>query len=492
VARAGRFTTIAPLPPHGAWRRALALDRGAGGARPVVLAFVPPGVLDAPARLAALVRDVEAAARLNHPGAIPVHGTETVGDALAVVEEWRPGATLRALLDAGGRLPADVAARIAVDVCGALARAHATNAGDGRPLAHGAISADHVLVGDDGAARLCGFGEDAGGDPAGDLRALAAVLHECLAGEPPPATPAPIDVPGVPAALAAAVDRALGAAPGGAPASAAALAEAISAAQVARQADVASYAEAILPAHEGGRGALRRAVERAAVEDAEEVSADLIVEPTDPAVPRPAAPVEPTDPALARPAPPLDLPRAPGTRPGADPAGVFPAPAPAAPRSALPVALAVAALCAAGGFGIGFALSRTRSAPPPPVALELPPPSAGDSGATPAPVAAGETTPAPAAVPARAKPAASRSASRSAKAVVERSAAPAGKGTLSVTAPDDADVFLDGKRIGRGSLKVEIAVGAHRLEVRRGEASVGEKFSVEPNETWTYDVTPTP
>jgi uncharacterized protein affecting Mg2+/Co2+ transport len=53
-------------------------------------------------------------------------------------------------------------------------------------------------------------------------------------------------------------------------------------------------------------------------------------------------------------------------------------------------------------------------------------------------------------------------------------------------------VFLDGKRIGRGNLKVEIAVGAHRLEVRRGDASVGEQFSVEPNETWTYDVTPTP
>ncbi len=85
---------------------------------------------------------------------------------------------------------------------------------------------------------------------------------------------------------------------------------------------------------------------------------------------------------------------------------------------------------------------------------------------------------------------ASKPAPKPAKVAAHRAAA-AGKGTLAVSAPDDAEVFLDGKRIGRGSLKLEIAAGPHRLEVRRGEAKVGEKFSVEANETWTYDVTPT-
>ncbi len=61
-----------------------------------------------------------------------------------------------------------------------------------------------------------------------------------------------------------------------------------------------------------------------------------------------------------------------------------------------------------------------------------------------------------------------------------------------MSAPDDAEVFLDGKRIGQGSLKTEIAPGPHHLEVRRGDSKVGERFGVEPNETWTYDVTPTP
>jgi hypothetical protein len=482
VARAGRFSTVAPLPPHGEWRRALALDRGTGAARPVVLAFVPAAVLDAPDRLAALVRDVEAATRLHHPSALPVRGTETVGDALAVVEDWRAGATLRALLDAGGRLPPDVAARVAADVCGALARTHATDAGEGRPLAHGAVSAAHVLVGEDGVSRLCGFGEGAGADPADDVRALAAVLHECLVGEPPGPSASPIDAPGVPAPLAAAVDRVLGAAPPGAPrATAAGLSEAIVAAgPIASQADVASYADAILPAEEGGRGALRRAVERASGEVAEEVSEDFIVEPTHPEQPRPVVSRE--------------LPRPPQTRPGVDPAGTFRAPAaPGAPRSPVPLVAAVAALCAVGGFGIGLALSRARP-PPPPVALELPspvveaPPEAG-----PAPAASPARPPARAAAPARAKAGrATKPVAKTAKAAVQRAAEPEGKGTLSVSAPGDAEVFLDGKRIGRGNLKVEIAAGWHRLEVRRGEDSVTERFIVGANETWSYEVTPTP
>lgn len=488
MARAGRFTTVAPLPPHGEWRRVLALDRGAGGARPAVLSFVPAPVLDAPERLAALVRDVETAARLHHPSVVTVLGTETVGDALAVVEDWRPAATLRELLDAGGRLPADVAARIALDVCAALGRAHAADAGDGHPLAHGALSAAHVLVGDDGVARLCGFGEGTGGEPADDLRALAAVLFECVAGEPPGTGPARLDAPGIPAELAAAVDRALGAAPEGPYPSAAALGEAIAAARIASQGDVASYAEAILPAVEGARGALGHALARAGGDEAEEVSEDFIVEPTDPATPRPVVPAE--------------LPRPPQTRPGVDPAGVFPAPPAPAPRVAVPVVLGIAALCAVGGFGIGFALSRARAPAPPDVAQEAPPP--GDEAAPAAASLPPVTPPDAAAGPESAPPPARGKAGRAtraaktakpakvAKAAAPAPAAPAGKATLSVSAPEDAEVFLDGKRIGLGKLKVEIAVGRHHLEVRRGDAKVEQAFSVEPSETWTYEVTPTP
>jgi hypothetical protein len=67
-----------------------------------------------------------------------------------------------------------------------------------------------------------------------------------------------------------------------------------------------------------------------------------------------------------------------------------------------------------------------------------------------------------------------------------------GKGTLSVTAPGDADVLLDGRRIGRGNVKLEVAAGPHRIEVRRAGAAVRERFTLAPGEVWTYDVTPTP
>jgi hypothetical protein len=66
-----------------------------------------------------------------------------------------------------------------------------------------------------------------------------------------------------------------------------------------------------------------------------------------------------------------------------------------------------------------------------------------------------------------------------------------GKGILDVTAPPDADVFLDGRRIARGSVKTQIREGDHRIEVRRGAARVAERFTLAPGETWTYEVTPT-
>jgi hypothetical protein len=73
----------------------------------------------------------------------------------------------------------------------------------------------------------------------------------------------------------------------------------------------------------------------------------------------------------------------------------------------------------------------------------------------------------------------------------QKPAAPQGTGLLHVTAPDDADVLLDGHPIGRGEVRVEVPAGAHRIEVRRGEAKVAERFTLAPGETWTYEVTPT-
>jgi hypothetical protein len=496
VSRPERFSVVAPLPPHGEWRRALALDRSGADAQAVVLAHVPHAVLDDPARLAAVVRDVEAAGRLHHPSAVPVLGTQTLEDGLVVVEAHRPGTSLRALLDAGGRLPPDVAVRIAIDACGAVGRAHVLDAGDGKKLVHGAIRPDRILVGEDGAALVTGFGTGAAAEPADDVRALAAVLHECLAGEPPGSPPSSLEEAGISSVLSAAVARGLGAAPD-APRSAAALVEAVVAAgSVASHADVAAYVDAILPPGEGARGELSRALAAALGGNAEEVSEDYIVEPTDPAV----RPAEPT---------PEPLPRPPSTRPGADPAGVFAAPARSARRSRAPVVAAL--VCAALGFAAGFGAARLRPSAAPPsssaAAAEAPrpmpttvpqaapaPPAA---AALPTPAAkAGITTRPPTRMAATA--AAKRTPKRAVKApakTAEKAAAktaPDGKGVLHVAAPAEAEVFLDERPIGKGSVHLEIPEGAHRIEVRLGQNRVAESFSVAAGETWTYDVTPTP
>ena len=105
-----------------------------------------------------------------------------------------------------------------------------------------------------------------------------------------------------------------------------------------------------------------------------------------------------------------------------------------------------------------------------------------------APAPEGAPTDGPAAEPKRApKPARRTGAARSARAA---GSAIDGKGRLQLTAPPEAEVFLDGRRVGRGSMRLDVAPGAHRIEVKVGKSRVSERFEVSPNETWTYEVTP--
>jgi hypothetical protein len=63
-------------------------------------------------------------------------------------------------------------------------------------------------------------------------------------------------------------------------------------------------------------------------------------------------------------------------------------------------------------------------------------------------------------------------------------------GLLDVTAPEGAEIWLDGRRIGKGSTRRQIPEGDHRVEVRHHGAVVRERFHVAPGESWTYAVTP--
>jgi eukaryotic-like serine/threonine-protein kinase len=565
VTTSERFVRVAALPSSDGWTSEIAVDRGAGAgaARAVVVSTAPVLVSEDPARLAALVRDVEAAARLHHANVVPVIGLEPLGEGLAIVETHRNGVTLRALLEAGGRLPADVAARIALDACAGVAFASARDAGEGKGLAHGRLAPERLVVGDDGLTAVAGFG--GGGEeatPAADATALAAILYECLAGEPAPSSPRPLDVSGIPEVLGAVLFRALR---GGGYPTAEAFAEAVTAsADRAPREAVAAYVEAIVPADEGERAALAFAL-RAALpaaprkaRDAEEVAEDLILgEPTPLAFTAPAADVpddhilgEPTP--IALPAPPepahvVDAPAAashaaaPGaptavavavalsgpppdgffeptpaatTAPSLSDAQILPIPPRPRPGGAWWAITAVICVAfAAVGFAAGLMVERSQRAqeaaaasagpvsvvaqptaaaaatpPPAPVLAPAPAPDLdpdlATAASTPTPTAKGTAT--PIATPKRRptpRPIAQTAPSRPSLEI----------GWLDVDAPADAEIFVDGRRIGRGEVRRhELPEGKHRVDVMLGDAKTGETFTVGPRETYTYEVHQTP
>src|ERR687897_1069552 len=170
------------------------------------------------------LREIELAARLQHPHILPVFDSGVVDDANGapipyLVMPYVEGETLRQLLQREGRLPVDAAMTVAIEVADALSYAH------GKGIVHRDIkpenillSGGHAVVADFGVARALEQGtspgapdirltraglalgtpqymspEQATGDATVDARAdqysLGCVIYEMLAGEPPFAGP---------------------------------------------------------------------------------------------------------------------------------------------------------------------------------------------------------------------------------------------------------------------------------------------------------------
>jgi hypothetical protein len=170
----------------------------------------------ASAEPARVLREAQAAARLNHPGIVTLYELgEREGHAV-LVSELVPGATLARMRAAGTLRDRDVA-EIAADLSDALAHAHA------RGVVHRDVKPENVIVRDDDAggqrAKLMDFGiariagaptltatgevvgtlaymspEQADGTFAGpesDVYALALTAYECWSGENPVAAESP-------------------------------------------------------------------------------------------------------------------------------------------------------------------------------------------------------------------------------------------------------------------------------------------------------------
>src|SRR5437899_280914 len=196
------------------------------------------------------IREIDTAARLNHPHILPLHDSGEAEGFLFYVMPYVEGETLRNRLDGAGQLPLAEALQITREVADALSYAHRHD------VVHRDIKPEnilfetgHAVVTDFGIARaitvaggenLTGTGIAVGTpaymspeqaaasarvDARSDIYSLGCVLYEMLAGEPPYTGPSAQIViskrltdpvpsvrrlrEGIPAAIDAAVSRAL-------------------------------------------------------------------------------------------------------------------------------------------------------------------------------------------------------------------------------------------------------------------------------------------
>ena len=178
-------------------------------ARKVVVKVLPPEMA-ASVNQDRFRREIQLAARLQHPHVVPLLSANASGDLLWYVMPYIEGESLRAKLSREGELPVAEAVRLLREVTDALAYAHEQGVvhRDIKPD-NVMVSRGHALVTDFGVAKAVSEGsgssmtslgvalgtpaymapEQASADPhvdhRADLYALGAVAYEMLAGRPP-------------------------------------------------------------------------------------------------------------------------------------------------------------------------------------------------------------------------------------------------------------------------------------------------------------------
>lgn len=161
--RVGPYELLEPIGSGGA--ATVYLARGtADPGRAVAVKVLHPHLRDEAALVADFVREGRLAARVRHPRVVPVLDVGVTPQGVFLVMEPVLGLSLAALTAAAqrgpGRLPERVAARILCDALEGLHAAHEVTDDGGAPLGlvHRDFTPHNLLVGDDGGTVLADFG----------------------------------------------------------------------------------------------------------------------------------------------------------------------------------------------------------------------------------------------------------------------------------------------------------------------------------------------
>ncbi len=120
--------------------------------RSVAVKVLHQEISDQPDQLERFRREARAVAQLSHPNVVAVIDAGEDGGYPYIVFEYVPGETLKARIDAAGRLPLDEAAAYAIEIGRGLAAAHAHR------LIHRDVKPQNVLIDAEGRAKVTDFG----------------------------------------------------------------------------------------------------------------------------------------------------------------------------------------------------------------------------------------------------------------------------------------------------------------------------------------------
>lgn len=119
--------------------------------REVAVKVIRPDLLARPGAAGRFLREVRAAARLDHPNIVRAHDAEQAGDSCLLAMEYVAGDTLADLV-AGGPLPVAEACRAVRDAARGLAHAHAAG------LVHRDVKPHNLMRAADGMVKVLDFG----------------------------------------------------------------------------------------------------------------------------------------------------------------------------------------------------------------------------------------------------------------------------------------------------------------------------------------------